>query len=59
VSQHISGLERRLGFRLFKSLPRSVELTDVGIAYLPTIRKAFEDIAAVTVGMFGRSTSRR
>ena len=54
VSYQVRSLEQLLGFRLFERLPRGLRLTDVGRAYLPAIRRAFDDIAMSTVGLFGR-----
>lgn len=53
VSQQIRSLEHRLGFRLFNRLPRGVELSEMGRAYLPSVRQAFEDLDAATAGLFG------
>lgn len=53
VSQRVRGLERHLGFALFERLPRAVRLTELGRAYLPSVREAFDDLAAATVGLFG------
>ncbi|MDH5556748.1 MAG: LysR substrate-binding domain-containing protein [Alphaproteobacteria bacterium] len=53
VSHQVRSLERYLGFSLFERLPRSLRLTDMGRAYLPTLRKAFDDISAATAGLFG------
>lgn len=53
ISQRIRVLERHLGFDLFERLPRSVRLTELGRAYLPSVREAFNDLAAATVGLFG------
>jgi len=53
VSQQIRALETRLGFQLFERLPRGVRLTEMGRAYLPSVRRAFDDLAAATTGLFG------
>ena len=53
VSHQVRSLERHLGFALFERLPRSLRLTDMGGAYLPSIRKAFDDLSASTAGLFG------
>ena len=53
VSQQIRALETRLGFRLFNRLARGVELSEMGRAYLPSVRQAFEDLEAATAGLFG------
>ena len=53
VSQRIRALEAHLGYALFERLPRSVRLTELGRAYLPSVRDTFDDLAAATVGLFG------
>lgn len=58
VSQQIRALESRLGFALFERLPRGVRLTALGQAYLPAVRRAFEDLAAATAGLFGNLDDR-
>jgi len=53
VSYQVRSLEKHLGFSLFERLPRSVRLTDMGQAYLPSVRNAFDELAASTFGLFG------
>lgn len=53
VSQRVRVLERHLGFDLFERLPRSLRLTELGRAYLPSVRDTFDELAAATVGLFG------
>lgn len=53
VSLQIRSLEQYLGFQLFERLPRGVRLTDMGLAYLPSIQKAFDELTVSTVGLFG------
>lgn len=53
VSHQVRSLERHLGFALFERLPRNLRLTDMGSAYLPSIRKAFDELSASTAGLFG------
>jgi LysR family transcriptional regulator, glycine cleavage system transcriptional activator len=55
ISYQIRALEAHLGFLLFDRLPRGVRLTAMGVAYLPPVRKAFEQLADSTVGLFGGS----
>lgn len=55
ISYQIRALEGYLGFALFERLPRGVKLTAMGVAYLPPVRKAFEELADSTVGLFGGS----
>src|SRR5580700_10455299 len=51
----LRALEAHLGFALFERRPRGVKLTPMGVAYLPPVRKAFEELADSTVGLFGGS----
>ena len=53
VSQHIKGLETKLGRNLFIRRARSLQLTDIGRAYLISVRDALEHIAFSTSGLFG------
>ncbi|MDH5824598.1 LysR substrate-binding domain-containing protein [Luteimonas sp. RD2P54] len=46
LSHRIKGLEARLGFALFRRLPRGVALTDEGAALFPVIGDAFDRIGA-------------
>jgi LysR family glycine cleavage system transcriptional activator len=55
ISYQIRALEAHLGVSLFERLPRGVKLTAMGVAYLPPVRKAFEELADSTVGLFGGS----
>lgn len=59
VSQHMRALEAQLGFALFERLPRGVALTAAGSAWLPSVRKALDELAVATVGLFGAATRRR
>ena len=52
VSQRIRSLETHLGVPLFERLARSVELTELGRAYLPSVRESLDDLAAATGGLF-------
>ena len=58
ISQHIKGLESHLGSTLFVRLPRGLELTDTGQAYLPAVRQSTEQLAAATEEVFGQGRSR-
>lgn len=58
VSQQIRSLEARLGYPLFHRLPRGVALTELGQSYLPAVRRAFEDLASATAGLFGVTQGR-
>jgi len=53
VSHRVRLLENYLGYPLFERLPRGLRLTESGKAYLPAIRKAFEQIFSSTTGIFG------
>lgn len=53
ISQQIRALEGHLGFALFERLARGVRLTDIGRAYLPSVRRAFDEISLSTQGLFG------
>lgn len=53
VSYQVKNLETHLGFPLFERLPRSVQLTEMGRAYLGPVRKAIDDLSAATIGLFG------
>ena len=55
ISYQIRALEAHLGFALFERLPRGVKLTAMGVAYLPPVRRAFEQLADSTLGLFGGS----
>ena len=57
VSTHISSLENQLGHQLFERTTRKVELTASGRAYLPAVRKALQDLAVSTQGLFGNRTT--
>jgi len=48
VSRHVRGLEARLGVKLFRDLPRGVELTLEGRAYLERVLPALDMIAEAT-----------
>lgn len=53
VSQHIKALETKLGQNLFIRRARSLQLTDIGQAYLISVRDALEHIEFSTSGLFG------
>ena len=58
VSQQIRALETHLGFALFERMPRGVRLTTIGHAYLPSVRKALDDLSVATTGLFGATGKR-
>ncbi len=53
VSQHIKALEGKLGQNLFIRRAKSLQLTDIGQAYLISVRDALEHIEFSTNGLFG------
>jgi LysR family transcriptional regulator, glycine cleavage system transcriptional activator len=48
VSNHVRGLEHYLGRQLFIRYPRSLKLTEMGEAFLPTLRQALDLIDHAT-----------
>lgn len=54
VSQQVRTLERYLGTRLFKRLPRGLLLTELGTTYLPVLTGGFDRLAEATLRL--RST---
>lgn len=57
VSTHVSALESQLGHQLLERTTRKVNLTPSGRAYLPAVRKALQELAVSTEGLFGNRTS--
>ncbi len=53
ISYQIRALEAHLGFSLFARTARGIKLTSLGMAYTPAVRKAFDELAESTVGLFG------
>lgn len=58
VSNQIKGLEGQLGCILFKRLPRGLELTNAGQAYLPAVQESVERLKAATQEIFGHGRSK-
>lgn len=56
VSNHINALESQLGHHLLERTTRKVSLTESGRAYLPSVRKALQDLAVSTESLFGKRT---
>jgi LysR family glycine cleavage system transcriptional activator len=54
VSHQVRSLEQHLGHALFERVARGLRLTEMGAAYLPDVRRAFEDLSATTTKLFGR-----
>lgn len=50
----MKGLETQLGTPLFKRLPRGLELTDAGAAYLPAVHESVERLSIATEEVFGQ-----
>jgi DNA-binding transcriptional LysR family regulator len=48
VSNHVRALEHYLGRQLFVRYPRSLKLTEMGEAFLPTLRQALDQIDHAT-----------
>ncbi len=55
ISKHVKSLELDLRRPLFIRMPRSLQLTKTGEAYLPKVRDAFERLSVGTHEVFGRS----
>ncbi|WP_454685389.1 LysR substrate-binding domain-containing protein [Ancylobacter moscoviensis] len=53
VSHQTRCLEHHLGQPLFERMPRGVRLTEIGKAYLPSVRRAFDELSISTAGIFG------
>jgi len=58
VSQHVRNLEGFLGRELFVRRTRSLTLTEAGANYLPTVREAFDILAAGTRAFTGGDRGR-
>ena len=58
VSQQIRLLEQTLGVPLFHRLPKGLELTGDGLAYLPAVQGGFQGMAKSTRELFGGGRER-
>ena len=58
VSLHIRSLEEQLGSKLFLRRARHLTLTEIGQAYVTTVRQALSDIDLASTSLFGPMTSR-
>lgn len=58
VSLHIRSLEERLRSKLFHRRGRQLTLTEIGQAYVTTVRQAMADIDLVSTSLFGPMTTR-
>lgn len=54
LSHQVKALEDRLGFPLFRRLPRGLALTDEGLAMLPTLSESLDSIAVMMERVAGR-----
>lgn len=53
ISQHIKALEQKLAQQLFIRRAKSLRLTPIGEAYLPSVRDGLNTISLSTRGLFG------
>ena len=53
VSLQVKALETKLGHELFVRRAKSIQLTDIGKAYLPSVRDTLQTLALSTNGLFG------
>ncbi|KXF81639.1 LysR substrate-binding domain-containing protein [Enterovibrio coralii] len=58
ISQQIKALESQLGTTLFVRLPRGLELTEAGAAYLPVLHESIEKMNEVTEELFGKGRNK-
>ncbi|MFT7593140.1 MAG: LysR family glycine cleavage system transcriptional activator [Paracoccaceae bacterium] len=58
ISRHVRGLESRLGVKLFRDLPRGLELTLMGQTYLERVLPALDMIAEATDDLAAVPTGR-
>lgn len=58
VSNHVRSLEEFIGRPLFVRLPRSLSLTEVGEAYLPSVRHALQEIDTATESLISQKRKR-
>lgn len=58
VSSHVRALEHYLGWSLFVRYPRSLKLTEMGEAFLPTLRSAIDQIEQATQAIITKAHRR-
>lgn len=58
ISNHIRALEQYIGRQLFVRYPRSLKLTEMGEAFLPTLRQALEQIDHATEAIVAKARNR-
>ncbi|MGE0007772.1 MAG: LysR substrate-binding domain-containing protein [Parvibaculaceae bacterium] len=58
ISNHVRALEQYIGRRLFTRYPRSLKLTEMGEAFLPTLRQALDQIDHATEAVVAKARTR-
>lgn len=58
ISQHVRALEQYVGRRLFTRYPRSLKLTEMGEAFLLTLRPALDQIDHATEAIVAKARNR-
>lgn len=58
VSTHVRALEHHIGRQLFIRYPRSLKLTEMGEAFLPTLRQALDQIDQATEAVVNSTRKR-
>ncbi|PSJ65805.1 LysR substrate-binding domain-containing protein [Kumtagia ephedrae] len=58
ISAHIRSLEQHIGRQLFIRYPRSLKLTEMGEAFLPTLRQALDQIDQATEAVVASARKR-
>ncbi len=58
ISSHVRALEQYIGRRLFTRYPRSLKLTEMGEAYLLTLRQALDQIDHATEAIVAKARNR-
>lgn len=58
ISSHVRALEHYIGRQLFVRYPRSLRLTEMGEAYLPTLRQALDQIDHATEAIVAKARNR-
>jgi DNA-binding transcriptional LysR family regulator len=53
VSQQVRALEERLKRPLFRRYAHSVQLTEAGRSFLPSVQQALDTVQSATIGLFG------
>lgn len=58
ISTHVRALEQLIGRQLFVRYPRSLKLTEMGEAFLPTLRQALDQIQDATDAIIASAQNR-